>query len=247
MQEFECTDAVAAAREKADETAVGQPEKNVEAKRQNTDWRGAVDALGMSVDEIRVCLDLIVSEQSREAPLSATMAKRFLTWYKEGKSITQTAKSMAISYKDVYLSIKNAARCLETAPIPTEKAMVDPLGALAVGAVHALPRFRAVPDNWFTQPPVQLGTPRTRPTNDGGDTPLAWQSDALCAQTGPEAFFPEKGGSTRDAKKICKSCAVTVACLHYALDNDERFGIWGGLNEKERAALRRKMQRQQRS
>lgn len=110
MQEVEYIDAVAAAREKADETAVGQPEKNVEVKRKNTDWRGAVDALGMSVDEIRVCLDLIVSEQSREAPLSATMAKRFLTWYGEGKSITQTAKSMAISYKDVYLSIK---KCCE--------------------------------------------------------------------------------------------------------------------------------------
>lgn len=125
--------------------------------------------------------------------------------------------------------------------------MVNPLGALAVGAAHALPRFGVVPDNWFTPPPVQLGTPRTRPANDDGGNPLAWQSDALCAQTGPEAFFPEKGGSARDAKKICKSCVVTVACLHYALDNDEKFGIWGGLNEKELAALRRKMQRQQRS
>ena len=35
------------------------------------------------------------------------------------------------------------------------------------------------------------------------DGPLAWQHDALCAQTDPEAFFPEKGGSTREAKRIC--------------------------------------------
>ena len=69
--------------------------------------------------------------------------------------------------------------------------------------------------------------------------PLAWQTDALCAQTDPEAFFPEKGGSTRDAKRICTSCEVKGQCLDYALSNDERFGIWGGLSERERRRLRR--------
>ncbi len=66
-----------------------------------------------------------------------------------------------------------------------------------------------------------------------------WQLKALCAQTDPEAFFPEKGGSTRDAKKICQSCEVRDECLDYALENDERFGIWGGLSERERRRLRR--------
>ena len=47
---------------------------------------------------------------------------------------------------------------------------------------------------------------------------------ALCAQTDPEAFFPEKGGSTRAAKKVCLSCDVRVGCFEYALANDERFG-----------------------
>lgn len=67
---------------------------------------------------------------------------------------------------------------------------------------------------------------------------LSWQQDALCAQTDPEAFFPEKGGSTRDAKKICADCEVTEACLEYAMENDERFGIWGGLSERERRAYK---------
>lgn len=61
--------------------------------------------------------------------------------------------------------------------------------------------------------------------------------DALCAQTDPEVFFPEKGGSTRDAKKICGACMVRSACLEYALENQERFGIWGGLSERERRKL----------
>jgi WhiB family redox-sensing transcriptional regulator len=67
-----------------------------------------------------------------------------------------------------------------------------------------------------------------------------WQERALCAETDPEAFFPEKGGSTREAKKICTGCEVRAECLEFALANDERFGIWGGLSERERRRLRRR-------
>jgi WhiB family redox-sensing transcriptional regulator len=66
-----------------------------------------------------------------------------------------------------------------------------------------------------------------------------WQERALCAQTDPEAFFPEKGGSTREAKRICAGCEVRAECLEYALAFDERFGIWGGLSERERRRLKR--------
>ena len=66
-----------------------------------------------------------------------------------------------------------------------------------------------------------------------------WQERALCAQTDPEAFFPEKGGSTREAKLICAGCEVRAECLEYALAFDERFGIWGGLSERERRRLKR--------
>lgn len=76
-------------------------------------------------------------------------------------------------------------------------------------------------------------------STDGEEGELAWQADALCAQTDPEAFFPEKGGSTRDAKRVCSQCPVREACLEYAMENDERFGIWGGLSERERRRLRK--------
>lgn len=103
------------------------------------------------------------------------------------------------------------------------------------------PRTQGVPDNWFVDP-VRLGVPGVRQASfdEDDDNPLAWQTDALCAQTDPEAFFPEKGGSTRDAKKICTSCEVRTQCLEYALENDERFGIWGGLSERERRKLRKR-------
>lgn len=71
------------------------------------------------------------------------------------------------------------------------------------------------------------------------DVELAWQERALCAQTDPEAFFPEKGGSTREAKKVCLGCDVRGECLEYALAHDERFGIWGGLSERERRRLKK--------
>ena len=76
---------------------------------------------------------------------------------------------------------------------------------------------------------------------DSDEAELTWQERALCAQTDPEAFFPEKGGSTREAKKVCVSCEVRAECLEYALENDERFGIWGGLSERERRKLKRRV------
>ncbi|MET7648921.1 WhiB family transcriptional regulator [Streptomyces sp. NPDC005426] len=75
--------------------------------------------------------------------------------------------------------------------------------------------------------------------NTAIDPALAWQETALCAQTGPEFFFPAPGSSTREAKQLCNACEGRLACLEYALDNDERFGVWGGLSEKERDRLRR--------
>ncbi|NJQ03935.1 WhiB family transcriptional regulator [Streptomyces zingiberis] len=72
-----------------------------------------------------------------------------------------------------------------------------------------------------------------------GEQATDWRERALCAQTGPEFFFPVPGGSTREAKQVCRACEGRVECLEYALENDERFGVWGGLSEKERRRLRR--------
>lgn len=66
---------------------------------------------------------------------------------------------------------------------------------------------------------------------------VSWHEDALCAETDPEAWFPEKGGSTREAKAICRDCLVRAECLEYALETGQRFGIWGGVSERERRRL----------
>src|SRR5690606_1726927 len=96
-----------------------------------------------------------------------------------------------------------------------------------------------VPENWFVDP-ENLGVPGVRRADAEDDGALAWQVDALCAQTDPEAFFPEKGGSTREAMRICTICDVRGESLEYARDIDAHFSIWGGLSERERRKLKRR-------
>lgn len=66
-----------------------------------------------------------------------------------------------------------------------------------------------------------------------------WQDLANCLGVDPDLFFPERGASTREAKEVCKGCVVRDDCLEYALANGEKFGIWGGLSERERRRIRR--------
>ena len=66
-----------------------------------------------------------------------------------------------------------------------------------------------------------------------------WQDQANCLGVDPDLFFPERGASTREAKEVCRGCVVRTDCLEYALVNGEKFGIWGGLSERERRRLRR--------
>lgn len=73
-----------------------------------------------------------------------------------------------------------------------------------------------------------------------GEASLTWRDDGLCAQTDPEAFFPERGSSPKPAKRVCQACPVRTECLEYALERSIRFGVWGGLTERERRWLRAK-------
>jgi WhiB family redox-sensing transcriptional regulator len=67
----------------------------------------------------------------------------------------------------------------------------------------------------------------------------SWQDRANCLGVDPDLFFPERGASTREAKEVCRGCEVQQDCLEYALRNGEKFGIWGGMSERERRRIRR--------
>lgn len=74
----------------------------------------------------------------------------------------------------------------------------------------------------------------------GLDGDATWQADAVCAQTDPDAFFPDSeqpSHQVRDAKAVCAGCPVRLECLEAGMG--EPFGIWGGLTSPERRRLRR--------
>ena len=69
----------------------------------------------------------------------------------------------------------------------------------------------------------------------------SWTDEAKCKGQDANLFFPERGASTRKAKSICRACSVQEECLEYAIDHSEKFGIWGGLSERERRKIKRQL------
>jgi WhiB family redox-sensing transcriptional regulator len=68
---------------------------------------------------------------------------------------------------------------------------------------------------------------------------LSWRDLGACQGMPIDLFFPERGDSTEEAKEVCRGCVVRAQCLEYALENSERFGIWGGTSERQRRRMRR--------
>lgn len=88
--------------------------------------------------------------------------------------------------------------------------------------------------------PIKMTAPAKAPASNV--TPIAGSrgfTPANCIGMDPELFFPERGQSTREARECCRRCDVQAECLAYALNNDEKFGIWGGTSERQRRAMRR--------
>ena len=73
-------------------------------------------------------------------------------------------------------------------------------------------------------------------TAGAGDTPVDWRHGARCRGEDPETLFVT-GARQRDARDVCRACPVRTECLAHALDNRIRFGVWGGMTERERRAL----------
>jgi WhiB family transcriptional regulator, redox-sensing transcriptional regulator len=88
---------------------------------------------------------------------------------------------------------------------------------------------------------TRAGNRRSAMQNAATEMPLdkSWQDLANCLGVDPDLFFPERGASTREAKEVCRGCVVREDCLEYALANGEKFGIWGGMSERERRRIRR--------
>ncbi len=64
-----------------------------------------------------------------------------------------------------------------------------------------------------------------------------WMDSGLCAQTDPELFFPDKGGSTKTSKGLCRKCPVIDPCLDFAMADENTLGVWGGTSTRDRMRM----------
>lgn len=114
----------------------------------------------------------------------------------------------------------------------------EALAAIATEYDRTIPtlqvRFSAAGFSTITGKPITRSTKRTQAAAPAPRVNESWRDDALCAQTYPDEFFPERGETSARAKKVCDICDVRDQCLDDALANHERFGIRGGLTERER-------------
>jgi WhiB family redox-sensing transcriptional regulator len=69
---------------------------------------------------------------------------------------------------------------------------------------------------------------------------MTWQGDGSCRGVDPEVFFPISDDDAWRAKEICAVCDVRTDCLVYSLQHRERYGVWGGVTERERADMFRR-------
>ena len=78
---------------------------------------------------------------------------------------------------------------------------------------------------------------------------MEWVHRAKCKDEDPELFFPigttgPAATQIDEAKAVCMDCEVRMACLEWALATGQDAGVWGGLSEEERRALRRSRRRE---
>lgn len=69
---------------------------------------------------------------------------------------------------------------------------------------------------------------------------MSWQERGACRGIDPEIFFPISDEDAWRAKEICAGCPVRTDCLAFSLQNRERYGVWGGVTEKERIEMFRR-------
>ena len=81
---------------------------------------------------------------------------------------------------------------------------------------------------------------------------MTWRNRAACLDESPEFFFPIGNASSavlqiEKAKAVCRRCEVVETCLKWAIESGQDAGVWGGLSEDERRALKRRNARARRA
>lgn len=209
-------------------------------------WRELLKEAEVTLDEARLKLAIFVLQKEgvKAQHREATRASLFLKWFAaEDASVREMTSARSSEMASVYKAVRILTpEVINPLPEPDDK--IDPLALdqLVIRFRESqLTMDKSARSDLLHSPSSKIRTTTKLlfpATNDS--SALDWREYALCAQTDPEIFFPEGNGNTREAKKICNNCDVRDQCLNYALENDERFGVWGGKSEHERRYLRRR-------
>lgn len=219
-------------------------QEKISMGRGSLDFRGTLGEIDVSSEETSKKIERYINSSAMKIDNRRKAAERFVRWFESGQSLKDAAEAEGVPYQTMFrhtraitksitgtllqMSKSNKSNNSPKAPTSSIRSTYKGLTDTEAFVARSSSISNGRGDSFL--PPQELPDP---------DSPLAWQADALCAQTDLEAFFPEKGGSTSIAKRACMACEVRVECLDYALENDERFGIWGGMSERERRKLQK--------
>jgi WhiB family transcriptional regulator, redox-sensing transcriptional regulator len=98
---------------------------------------------------------------------------------------------------------------------------------------------------YFTSTMWRAATTEDQPLRREGVDIMDWRNIAACREADPELFFPIGNSGPalvqiEEAKQVCRRCSVLDDCLRWAIDSGQDAGVWGGLSEDERRALKRR-------
>jgi WhiB family redox-sensing transcriptional regulator len=98
---------------------------------------------------------------------------------------------------------------------------------------------------YFTSTMWRAAATDDRPLRREGVDTMDWRNIAACREADPELFFPIGNSGPallqiEEAKQVCRRCSVLDECLRWAIDSGQDAGVWGGLSEDERRAVKRR-------
>lgn len=220
-------------------------------KKRRNSHRRVLDEMGLTAaDVLDRLVQVVEAAPTEDQEVARAQAMIFARWYVDRLSIADVSAETGRSPTSARNLIAELADALmfETGPRPynveAAMALVEPpialhaLGALAFrNAGSEQPASRQAPT--LDQLAAMMARSGITQAVDiaGAIQDLTWQDLSLCAQTDPDLFFPEKGGSTKNALRVCGDCEVAGECLANALYNKETHGIFGGKTARERRKL----------
>lgn len=192
------------------------------------DYRAEITEAGVTREQLRARLSAyVLGIDVRNRTKSLRSARKFTEWFEgEGgvKLFAQKEEMSTFGFRAII------HRLSAVAINPAYDEVENPEGDIIELAIQA-----------HAGAHVEIHDEDTTDQNSGGEViqsnDFSWRNHAACAKNDPEMFFPEKGGPTADAKRICNSCDVREKCLQYALDNRQLFGIWGGKSAQQRKKM----------